>query len=108
MLKELEQDGVVVKSACGVKAIRASLLCTVFDLVAETPAFNTKQFNGYYGCYVCAHPVVYSGRCITYPPGAYPLRTHASVLAGAQKGIDLYAHTCTYTQLSYGHKFEVL
>ena len=70
-LNELEQDGVVVKTASGVKIIRASLLCAVFDLVAKTPALNMKQFNGYYGCSVCAHPVVYSGRCITYPPGAY-------------------------------------
>ena len=85
MLKELEQDGVVVNTTSGVKTIRASLLCAVFDLVAKAPALNMKQFNGYYGCSACLHPGMYSGRCMTYPPDPYPQRTHTSVLADGQR-----------------------
>ena len=86
MLNKLEQDGVMVRTASGVKTIRACLLCAFFDLVTKAPALRyMKQFNGYYGCSTCTHPGVHSGRCMTYPPIMYPQRTHASLLADAQR-----------------------
>ena len=85
MLKNLEQDGVVVRTASGSRTISASLLCAVFDLVAKAPALNMKQFNGYNECSTCLPPGVHSGRCMTYPPDMHHPRTHASILADAQR-----------------------
>lgn len=86
MIKKLDHLymlGVSIETPHGLVTYRAKLELGIFDLPAKAAVLCAKQFNGKYGCSVCLHPGVYSGRSLKYPPSDYPNRTHRSVLVAA-------------------------
>lgn len=83
--------GVAVQTINGTRICRCLLLATLLDLPARAIVYNTKQFNGKYGCIYCenegASPV--GNPLVRYwlPQQNATLRTHQSMMDNARTAI---------------------
>ena len=78
--RKLIENGLFVQIKDKEIKLRFKILLVIADAVAYPKVFNCNQYNGYYGCIKCLHPLnsikTPSKKLVYLYSNKYPLRSH--------------------------------